>query len=121
MTEKNIQILIFNWAIANINNYPQLEMLRSTQNGLYIKNKKNIAIAKMAGMRNGVPDIYLPVANNKYHSLWVELKTLTPLGKESKEQKKEIELLNKYGNYACFCYGYDATIKTIENYLNNNL
>jgi len=88
---------------------------------MHVKNVKNIINAKKAGMTNGVPDIYLPVSNQKYHSLWIELKTLMPKGIESLAQKKEIALLNKYGNYACFSYGYDATIKIIENYLNNCL
>lgn len=116
MLEKEIQREVFKWVILSYKEYPQLRMMFSTQNGLK-SNGFSVNQAKLTGLKNGVPDIILPVPNVHYHSLWIELKKID--GKVTSEQKEYISLLNQYGNYATACWGYDQTIDTITKYLNN--
>ncbi len=74
---------------------------------------------KRLGMRKGFPDLFVPIANNGYHGLFIELKR-DVARKPTKEQLSWITKLNKAGYYATVCYGADAAIKEIKNYLKEN-
>lgn len=112
--EKEIQREVFKWAVINYDKYPQLRLMFSTQNGLN-SNALSVKLAKLTGLKNGVPDICLPIPNGKYHSLWIELKRKG--GKAREEQKYFIEQLNFYGNYAVVIDNYNDAVQTIINYL----
>jgi hypothetical protein len=57
--------------------------------------------------------------NNKYHSLFIELKAKTKTARVSETQKIWINRLNDAGFKACVCYGFLEAKQTIEDYLNN--
>ena len=73
---------------------------------------------KRQGVRSGVPDLCMPLARKGYHGLYIELKV--GKNKPSANQLKWIETLNINGYKAVVCYGFDETIKTIEDYLKEN-
>jgi len=117
-SEYETQKLIFQWAKFMEGKYPELVLLNASLNGvrLTIGQAKK---AKAAGMKKGYPDLFLPVARGGYHGLFIELKV--GKNKATKEQAWWIKELLKQGYYACVCYGYDATINTIEQYLREEL
>ena len=73
---------------------------------------------KLQGVKSGVPDMCIPLARKGYHGLYIELKV--GKNKPSTNQLKWIEILNTNGYKAVVCYGFDETIKTIEDYLKEN-
>ena len=76
---------------------------------------------KKQGVRAGFPDLQLTVANNGYHGLYIELKRPksrgVTAGAISKEQRVWNKRLNEQGYLAVFSYGFEATVKVIEEYL----
>lgn len=67
------------------------------------------------GLRPGFPDLCLPVAKGKYHSLYIEMKAKN--GKVSKDQKYWLNILRAQGHATAVCFGADEAIKLINNYL----
>jgi hypothetical protein len=57
----------------------------------------------------------LPVAVGKYHGLFVELKA--PDGRLSEAQKGWLDALDKQNYCAAVCYGLDAAVECITQYL----
>lgn len=72
--------------------------------------------SKQEGLKAGVPDLMIPVANKNHHGLFIEMKRVKN-SKVSGHQKQWIELLNKQGYKAIVCYGNNEAIKEIENYI----
>lgn len=81
--------------------------------------KRNATIAKRfknEGLESGVPDLMIPVPNNAYHGLFIEMKRIKG-GKPSDNQYVWNELLNKLGYLAVFCYGFDMARLEIDKYM----
>jgi len=88
------------------------------------------AKAKSMGKSNGIPDLFIPVANKYYHGLFIELKkqikTLKSgkrsisLPKTSPDQEKWIEELKEQGYHAMVCYGSSEAMDVVEDYMKNN-
>ena len=86
-------------------------------------------IFKAEGLRSGIPDICIPIANRYYHHLYIELKrarkrlkngkTSVSHTKVSDEQKKWIETLNDNGSYAVVAYGAKEALDIIDEYMEN--
>ena len=114
-TESEEQQALFEWINFNKGHYPELKLMYHTPN----EGKRSVSTGakmKREGLVSGVPDIHLPVAKGKYHSLYIELKRVKH-SKISKEQEAFIRLLNMYDNFAIICYGWEQAIKVIEWYL----
>jgi hypothetical protein len=79
------------------------------------RNKAEAAKLKAEGVSAGVPDLFIPIPKQGYHGLFVEMK----VGKNrtSHEQDEWLALLRKNGYKAAVCYGADAAIKTIDDYI----
>lgn len=115
-TEDEEQIALFSWASLNLGRFPELELMHHIPNGG--KRSKSEAVRFRAmGVKSGVSDIFLPAPRGEYHGLYIELKALD--GRPSKEQERFVDSVRRQGYCACFCYGADAAINTIEGYLNN--
>ncbi len=122
--EADEQAALFRWAKEFEREYPELALLNGSLNGVHL-SKAQAGKAKAAGMKKGFPDINLPVPRGGYHGLYIELK-IKPYrnhkGKmiysyPSKEQLWWIDQLNKHGNRAVICKGYDAARAEILTYL----
>jgi hypothetical protein len=72
------------------------------------------ALLKRMGVRAGVSDIFIPRANQYYHGLFIELKTLT--GKASPAQKQFVRDMIAEGYEAVFAYGAEDCIAIIKEF-----
>lgn len=79
------------------------------------RNKAEAARLKAEGVSAGVPDLFIPLPNDTYHGLFIEMKA--GKNKTSKEQDAWISLLRRNGYSAAVCYGADAAIREIEEYI----
>lgn len=115
--EYDVQVSIFIWANLHKKRYPELELLNSSLNGVYLANPMRGVYAKKAGMKRGYPDLFLPVARGGYHGLFIELKAERKGAKVTPEQKRWLANLTKQGYLAEVSYGLKPTLQLIENYL----
>ncbi len=79
------------------------------------RNKAEAAKLKAEGVSAGVPDLFIPIPKQGCHGLFIEMK----VGKNrtSPEQDEWLALLRKNCYKAAVCYGADAAIKTIDDYI----
>lgn len=94
--------------------WPELAMLLHIPNG-GTRDAIEGRHLKQAGVKQGVPDLCLPVPRGRYASLYIELKTET--GRASEAQKWWIEHLNDAGNFAEVCHGWESAVRVLEWYL----
>lgn len=118
-TELQEQIAIFQWADLMKGKYPMLKYMNASLNGVRLTIGQ-ATLAKKSGMVKGYPDIFLPVRNETYNGLFIELKRVKN-GVVSNEQKDFISFLNSQGYLAVVCKGSQTAIDTIKSYLNNTL
>ena len=123
-TEYYEQAALFMWAEKFKNQYPELELLNGSLNGVRLTIGQSVKIKKI-GQKKGYPDISLPVPRGGYHGLYIELK-IKPYrnykgkmvySQTSKEQKWWLNALNNNGYRAVVCKGYDAAVSEISTYL----
>lgn len=118
-SEEEEQVALFNWTKMQEGKYPELKLMFHIPNG-GLRSKSEAARFKRAGVKSGVPDIFLPCARGNYHGLFVELKRLTG-GRTSKEQKAWIAALENAGYAAYVCRGWQEAVRTITWYLEEKL
>jgi hypothetical protein len=85
------------------------------------EGKRSVAYGanlRRAGLRSGVPDLFLPLARNGRHGLFIELKN--GKGRTSEAQREWLGRLNDLGYRAVVCYGADAAIAEIKSYIGGN-
>lgn len=70
---------------------------------------------KRAGLRPGIPDLFLAATNDGFHGLWIELKRRP--NKPSAEQEAVILYLRKSGYHAVIAWSADEAIQAIRAYL----
>ena len=112
--ESSEQIALFQWSKLSQGKYPELSLLHAIPNA----GKRNViqgARMKKEGMLAGVSDIFLPVARNGFHGLYIELKVKG--GKPSDNQKWFIAETTKQGYLAMVAFGWVEAKKIIEGYL----
>lgn len=105
-SETTEQIALFNWAKRTESILPELALLYHVPNE---GKRTNGGILKAAGLKSGVPDICLPVANNGFHGLYIELKF--GKNKPTKAQEEYMAMLKTQGYKTAVCYGADAEEK----------
>lgn len=70
---------------------------------------------KACGLVVGQSDLFLSIANNGLHGLYIEMKSLK--GVISDEQQEFIEAMSEQGYGVQVCFGADAAINAIKNYM----
>lgn len=118
-SESEEQKKLLRFCMAELHNYPELEMLYHVPN----EGKRSISSGKLLkseGLRKGVPDLCLPVARSGFHGLYIELKRIDG-GRVSADQKNWIDKLQKQGYAAFICHGWKNAWSIIKLYLNNEL
>ena len=107
------QAKVVAWARANERNYPYLQLLHCSLNGVKMtKAQAGRAIAQ--GMLSGVPDLFLPVPKNGYHGLFIEMKYGS--NKVTENQEKFLQNAANVGYAVSVCYSANEAIKRIEDY-----
>lgn len=118
-SEEEEQAALFSWAKMQEKKHPELKLMFHVPNG-GLRSKSEAARFKRAGVKSGVPDIFLPCARGGLHGLFVELKKLTG-GRTSKEQKAWIAALENAGYAASVCCGWKEASRLILDYLEGRL
>ena len=114
-TEAQEQKALFEWARLQQGRYPALALMYHIPNG-GSRNPIEAHNLKEQGVKSGVPDICLPVPNLVNTALYIELKRRKG-GKVSDHQRGWIAALNRVGNRAVVCKGWDEARDEILNYL----
>ena len=108
------QVALFNWADFQRLKMPELQLLHAIPNGGK-RDRITAARLKAEGVRAGVPDIFLPVAREPWHGLYIELKTRR--GRVTEHQKRWIVGLREQGYMAAVCRGWHPASALIKAYL----
>lgn len=82
------------------------------------RSYQTAAKLKRLGMSPGVPDLCIPVARGRYHSLYIEMKAKG--GKPTKNQREWIMLLRSQGMCAAVCVGASNAIDLIDRYMSGS-
>ncbi len=113
-TEHDEQRALFEWAALSQGEYPELAMLFAIPNG----GQRHPAVAaqlKAEGVRAGVPDVCLPVARGRFHSLWIEMKRKP--NRTTDAQRDWLDALRRHGHCAVVCWSMSEAQQTIVAYL----
>ena len=94
--------------------WPELALLHHIKNETR-EGAAQVAVDKAMGVKRGVPDLCLPVARDRYHGLYIELKTET--GRTSEAQKWWGEKLLEQGYMFEVCHGWESAVGVLEWYL----
>lgn len=105
---------LFRWARFVSGKYPELDLMFHIPNEGK-RTKSAGAQQRAMGLKRGMPDICLPVARGKYHSLYIELKAEG--GRLSADQADQLMKLRRAGHAAEVCYGFEAAQETLLQYL----
>ena len=70
---------------------------------------------KAEGVKEAIPDIFLPAARGGYHGLYIEMKRID--GEATADQLACHERLRRQGYFVVVCKGCDAAIDVTEHYL----
>lgn len=116
-TEHAEQSMLFQWVALASGRTPELRALYAIPNWFGVHTARQGGLAKKEGRKAGVPDVHLPVARGKYHSLYVEMKV--GKNKPSALQEEWHAILREHGNAVRVCYSCDAAKDAILAYLNN--
>jgi hypothetical protein len=124
LSEEKEQELIIKWSKGSIlKEYPELELLEASMNGVRFPPKWKGLIAKLKRLgclKKGRPDLHLPVMRGGYAALFIELKR-EKSGVVSDEQGFYMVDLQKTGNFCAVCHGRHAAKKLIIKYLSGKL
>ena len=115
MTEAQHQANVIKWSQQPSVRamWPELALLHHIPNGGTrdpVEGK-----LKQQGVKSGVPDLSLPVARERYHGLYIEMKTET--GRPTVEQKWWGEQLTAQGYVWEVCHGWQSAVRVLEWYL----
>lgn len=109
------QIQLFRWTENWASTTPELLLLHAIPNG-GLRSKSEAARMKAAGVKAGVPDLFLPVAKNGCHGLYIELKRQKG-GRVSPDQVAWMETLQKQGYCCALARGWEMAAEVICDYL----
>lgn len=130
-TEHAEQCAVMTWAALNAAKWPCLRLLYAVPNGAFfggevkhLKGGKHVPVAairarklKAEGLKEGVPDLCLPVPSGCAHrGLYIELKRRT-LGKPSAMQTWWRQCLILMGYRAEICHGADEAIAMLRQHV----
>lgn len=124
-TEHGHQAAIFCYFQINAAKYPLAKWLFSSSNGFFSTSGQK-GKEKAAGLKNGIPDICLPVMiGTRYDfiscGLYIELKIPSRAtqknGGVADEQGEWLTFLTSQGYAVKVCYGWEDAVKTIIEYL----
>lgn len=114
-TEDAEQMALFIWASLAAPVHPELVLLFHIPNG-GSRGKAEAGRFRAMGVKAGVPDLFLPVARQGMHGLFIELKRKKG-SRVSKEQQEWGTALYKQGYAAHVCYGWEDAMRVILRYL----
>jgi hypothetical protein len=114
--EDNLQIACINWFKYQypkilITSFPAGYVFAGTQQQRQRTGKR----MSQMGYCNGIPDLFIIHPNNRFHGLFVELKT--EKGIVSKEQKEMLEKLSKLNFAINICRSIESFMACVKLYM----
>ena len=108
------QATLISWFNLQSCKYEELKWIYAVPNGGY-RHPAEAKKLKATGTKRGVPDLFLPVARNGKHGLYIEMK----YGKNRLQpvQRKWYWALIDQGYEVKVCYSADEAITVIKEYL----
>lgn len=110
--ETTEQITLFEWAENNKHALPCLSLMYHVPNE---GKRTNGAVLKAMGLKNGVPDVCLPVASHNFHGLYLEMKYRK--NQTTQAQEDYMAALRQQGYKTAVCYGAEEAKAAILDYL----
>jgi hypothetical protein len=116
--EHEEQTALFAWAKVEEQRDPRLSLLFAIPNGTAAVSLAEASRAKRTGRKKGVPDMFLPIACDGYHGLFIELKRSGGAPCDVRpEQSIWLKKLNAHGYRAVVAYGWQDAVEIIQTYL----
>jgi hypothetical protein len=116
-SEQRHQMALFQWARREIaNGRKSLRMLVAIPNGYGVVTRRCSKQYDALGFRPGMADILYLWPTTKYHGLAIELKSLRPNARVSREQEEFLRELNEIGYRTKVCHGFRDAIQVINGY-----
>lgn len=112
--EDNEQITVISWCKVMEHQWPELALIHHIPNGGK-RGKAEAVRFRAMGVLPGVADLFLPVPRCGYHGLYIEMKALN--GRVSPDQKKFLTATSGQGFCCCVCFGADAAIAVLTQYM----
>lgn len=115
VTEEQHQMSVTEWWAWACRKYHVPEHLFFHPPSEGVRSVVFAARLKKVGWRKGMADIQLFVPSSRYHALFIELKAMK--GRPQPEQLAYLADLRAQGYAACLCYGDEAAISCIMDYM----
>jgi hypothetical protein len=141
-TEHAEQCVVLQWAALNAGKWPCLRLLYAVPNGAFfggevkqLQGGKSVPVAairarklKAEGLKEGVPDLCLPVPSGamqslggpEFYGLYIEMKRRTQ-GKPSAMQKWWHAALTAQGYRVALCHGAAAAIEVLRQHAQRSI
>jgi hypothetical protein len=117
VTETDEQAKFFRWVAGEIaNGKMEYVTIGAIPNGSCQVGRKTLGGYKTLGFRVGMPDIYWFLAREKYHGLFIELKSVERGAMASRKQLLMRRILQGNGYRVEICRGCGAAIEAIRHY-----
>ena len=113
-TEAQHQANVISWSILHTAEWPELALLHHIPNG-GTRDAIEGRHLKQQGVKQGVPDLCLPVSRGRHHGLYIEMKT--EKGCTSDAQDWWGERLLAQGYFWEVCHGWESAVRVLEWYL----
>jgi len=123
-SEHSEQACVIDFCKRMAGSHPELDLIFAIVNGAALTWKEDArgkryspqaSKLKAEGLKNGVPDLFLPVPHHGLFGLWIEMKL--PGGVVGKEQRDFMNAVVGLGYQATVCRSADEAIETIKEYL----
>lgn len=114
--EEAQQIAFFEWLKQAEKEHPGLALAFAVPNERKCSIQRRISMRK-AGVKSGIPDIMIPLPNERYHGLFIEMKVKP--NKATPEQKVMLHALALAGYYSVICWSAEEAIEVTSDYLKN--
>lgn len=123
-SEHSEQSALMLWAWQSLLFMPDLELLFAIPNGGMRGGANGSAAAgarmRAEGVKRGVPDLCLPIANRGFHSLFIELKRANGKPSDlSEEQRGWLDNLSTAGHCCALCFGWRSAAEMLKWYVGN--
>lgn len=127
-SEHQEQVALFRWAEYATGRWPVLALLyaipngglrpfreRTDRHGRRVRYSVEGQKLRAEGVKDGVPDVCLPVPRGPFHGLYIEMKTRR--GTTSPAQRRWLAALERHGYRTAVCHGWEAAREVIVDYL----
>lgn len=112
--EYHEQKALIHWAKLNASRYPDLKRLCAIPNGAHVApTHRQLLVA--AGLRPGMPDLFLPALRNGFGGMFIEMKAAK--GRLSEQQTVIIDELRQTGYHVIVARSWQAAATELMAYV----